>query len=641
MPLTDFINRISDIVSRKQEDLCISVIDRVQGLPIISKKPLEKAHEIFKEELLNLKWHDLERWIVSWIDPYQDRLQDLAVASRQAHNCCGANSVNVTIWNNFLRQIIKFNYLKEWIRERKILCAFSPAVDANYPLDENQDLEDLLIHAAEFLEISVGELLNKVYQEYARNFPPQDRSEVSTVVEVIAEIIYGYQHPRANLKPTIKPESEAERWFRAFHFNMNNDGRIEYTGGGASLNIADALAGLGILVHVFWPYHGKYLAVSSLFCCQGNNILRCFFDDKWNWKHCDFNQAGNESDGTGHEHPTRMSIIFPFSLKSPAVNIIDVNKTYQPTSQGRVIFQIKGYRSDEFFSSDTNPYETYESIPLSGRWRWKKGISYEIANDNAMQNVKKTNYNRVILSAFQYANIDDTKKLAKQCKQLKIHHEISSVFDDLAKVEKYCNKLLTLYKTAEERTAGMNAEELTMFTSWMGTEVFVAAPPMGKESLIQSFIRALKVREVFKLNWLYIHGNDIDISVTSPDYPEQNHEKLRNAMLFAKVAVFAALHLRSDLTHAPNTFEPSCSPKGFIALYQFAKDFANQFGHSHIYRLERNALQSKLIQKGYICGYEGIPNVIIVPVYWPDPLEGCSMTGAGDITSGTVAALAP
>jgi hypothetical protein len=327
-----------------------------------------------------------------------------------------------------------------------------------------------------------------------------------------------------------------------------------------------------------------------------------------------------------------------FSPKSTSINIPSVGKTYTPKGPGRVIFQIQGYRSDEFFSSKDQSYETYKNYPRFGRWQWEGKIGFQEANNKDMSDIRKIQYNRLILSAIQYEELKQTVKLANQCKNLKIHHEISGGFNRPSVVNEYCRTLLTLYKSAAERTAGMNAEELTTFTSWKDTEVFDAAPSSGKDSLIQSYFRATKVRYVFNLNWLYIHGNDIDITVTRSDYTEEKHINLRNAMLFAKVAVFAALHLRSDLKHVPDTFEPSCSPKGILALYQFARDFANQFGHS--YAPGRDALQKKIIQDGYICKHEKIPNVIVVPVYWPDPLEGCSMTGAGDITSGIVAALA-
>jgi hypothetical protein len=73
-------------------------------------------------------------------------------------------------------------------------------------------------------------------------------------------------------------------------------------------------------------------------------------------------------------------------------------------------------------------------------------------------------------------------------------------------------------------------------------------------------------------------------------------------------------------------------------LYQFARDFARQYGRSNE---GRERLQRQILLEGYVCGNGEIPSVVTVPVYWPDPHEDCSMTGAGDITSGVTAAMAP
>ena len=119
MLLREFIDRISSIFLITQESLCLSVLDKVQGLPIISKNPLEKTHEIFIEELRKLDWEDLERWILSWIDHYQNRLEDLANASGQAHNFFKSHYVNVNIWNNLLRQCLNFRDLEKKIENMK------------------------------------------------------------------------------------------------------------------------------------------------------------------------------------------------------------------------------------------------------------------------------------------------------------------------------------------------------------------------------------------------------------------------------------------------------------------------------------------------------------------------------------------
>jgi len=52
-------------------------------------------------------------------------------------------------------------------------------------------------------------------------------------------------------------------------------------------------------------------------------------------------------------------------------------------------------------------------------------------------------------------------------------------------------------------------------------------------------------------------------------------------------------------------------------------------------------LHRQILVEGYVDDLSGVPGLVVVPVYWPEPKQGFSATGAGDITSGVVAALAP
>jgi hypothetical protein len=90
---------------------------------------------------------------------------------------------------------------------------------------------------------------------------------------------------------------------------------------------------------------------------------------------------------------------------------------------------------------------------------------------------------------------------------------------------------------------------------------FSAAPAEGKDSLLQRLFRAIRVRDRFQLAWLYVHGNDIDIAVvdgaplrTETGKRREHLERLRDAMLLAKVTVFAALHVRSRIDKVEDRF---------------------------------------------------------------------------------------
>jgi hypothetical protein len=593
------------------------------------KSLLEKIDEIFKDYLYRLEWDDVGRWIQSWLLSHKQGLGELAETLAQARELLPSKShlSLVSAWNEKLREQVR-QLLTRGPDNRRILCAFSSAVDATC-----SDLMDLVQHAAAYKNITPEELLKQAHSEYQKD-RTKDRTEVSTVVEALAGIMFGYEHPRANLKPNLKPGSEAEMWGRRFVMDKQNTSLI-LSGGGASFNIADALAGLGFLSHGFWPYHPKLLSERRLPCVgeAKNRLFRRWFNNEWRWQESEFNEAGDIRDQTGFEHPVRLSLILSFS---PQSEIPLLGAPIHSADKGRVIFQFMGYRSAEFFKGGSS--ENWDAPPLFYRWRRLGSQGTEWATDEAMRHVGEIDYHRVILSSFHWASDEMLDKLREQCRGMRLHHEISARFESPAAVNQYCNALSEVYRICQEKTAGMNTDELAAFTSWHGTEVFTATLPDRKDSFLQSMFRAMKVREAFGLDWVYTHGNDIDITVVKSGKDPQYLNGLRDAMLLAKVVVFAALHVRAGLLTVKPEFELSCSPKGFLGLYQFARDFARQYGRSNE---GRERLQRQILLEGYVCGNGEIPSVVTVPVYWPDPHEDCSMTGAGDITSGVTAAMAP
>jgi len=639
-PLWKFIRKVAGISFFEQENRCIGVLDKVQGLPAISSVGLAKAAEAFRGELNRLNWGDVARWIEAEVPSYQKGIEQLADAAAQAHELAGSHAGMVTQWNDALRQQLILQQWAQTTAGRKILCAFSSAVDATYDLKNQPALDLLLNHAARFTGQSRDQLLSDAYRNYRSN--PVDRNEVATVEDVMAELMFSCEHPTASLKPVLKKNSQAEEWMRKFY--IDHPSRLRPGGGGGSFNIADALAGLGFTAHVFWPYHSQQLAEVPLSCLgshQVNDLQRCWFDPRMNWKGSPFQEAGNIKDSTGCPHPVRLSIPVSFSPQSPSVKVPGVTQPIRPAGTGRVIFQFAGYRSADFFTSIKASPGSWQAPTLFCRWRWHSKTQSEKvthAEAVAMKGVKDVNYHRLILSGCQRLEGDRLKELSRQCGGLRVHHEISATFDQREAVTKYCEFLRAVFSKAKARTAGINAEELQSFTSWHGTEVFAAVPPQWGESLLQRFLRAAWTREVFDLDWIYVHGNELDLAVVKPGAKKETYLGLRRAMLLAKVAVFAALNVRSDLSKVTSGFEPCCSPKGFLALYRFAHDLARQFAASEA---EQRRLHRQILVEGYVDDLSGVPGLVVVPVYWPEPKQGFSATGAGDITSGVVAALAP
>lgn len=541
-------------------------------------------------------------------------------------------------WNNALRHQLTPQQWAVTIAQRRILCAFSSAVDATYDVGIVGKLDVLLDHAADFATGGDrNQLMTAAFRNYRDN--PEDRKEVTTVEDAIAELMIGYRNPTAYLKPRLKRGSPAEKWMRQFYIDHRKS-KFNHGGGGASFNIAEVLAGLGFAAHVFWLYHSNWLAECSLLCLGEDHaeyLRRRWFGERWCWKDSPFQKRGGQADGTGSSHPVRLSIPMPFNSQSPPIQVSE-NESIEPAGTGRVIFQFIDplYCSANFFTSLRASPGSWQAPALF--CRWQRGSTPQHANAWAMRKVVGENYHRLILSGFARKG-KPLEMLSEQCSGLRIHHEISANFDEREEVDEYCEALRMIFIPAVAKTAGMNAEELQKFTSWHGTRVFEAVSSPWGESLLQRFLRATKVREVFDLDWIYVHGNELDIAVVKPGASEEVYDALKRAMLLAKVAVFAALNLRSKVavSNDPRRFEPTVSPKGFLALCRFAQDFARQFASE----AERKALQYQILDEGYAHDLQGIPGVVVVPVYWPEPEQEFSATGAGDICSGIVAALVP
>ena len=644
-PLLDFLTTLAEIKSKRMGGVCANVLETMMFLPesAYGKSLLEEIEKTFDHYIAYIdasESKEVGHWIRSWLLPYKQGLEELARTLKQARKLHHSEShlAIVVDWNNLLREQVQ-QLLEQDFSDRRLLCAFSSAVDATYALDSEDSLAKLVTHAADYLGTTPEQLREAACRQH--RIDPKDREKVATVVELLAALLFGYEHPRANNKPNLQLGSEAEKWARQF-FVQEQEKSLSLRGGGASVNILDALAGLGLSLDGFWPYHPQMLADCKLLCAGQENkrVYRRWFNEQWQWEQSDFSEAGNDRDGTRHEHPIRLSLICSFSARSPAIQAI--SDKVSPASKGRVIFQFRHHLA-EFFATGKKSTGNWDVKPGFHRWRYSDGVKPEPALDLNMQKVREAGYHRLILSAFHWADGETLQQLQAQCRDMSLHHEISGRFESAALVNQHLRALKKVYQYAGAKTAGMNDEELAAFTSWQRTEVFAAALPERKDSFLQAMFRALKVREVLSLDWLYLHGNDIDITVVSPEVlgappAEQYLKQLRDAMLLAKVAVFAALHVRAEVSPLTPDFELSCSPKGFLALHQFAREFARQYG---LDEQERAALQRDLLLKGYVCGNARIPSVVTVPVYWPDPHEDCSVTGAGDISSGVMAAMAP
>lgn len=151
----------------------------------------------------------------------------------------------------------------------------------------------------------------------------------------------------------------------------------------------------------------------------------------------------------------------------------------------------------------------------------------------------------------------------------------------------------------------------------------------GTAPLRDRFERARGLLDYHNADWIYVHGNEIDIAVWRKSACEKDIGiKLRDGMLFAKGAVVATMIQRSASSRwipmiNDQLSEEGLSAKGFQAVIEFASAF-----HGH---------EDALLSQGF-CEPDDGHGVAVAPVFWPGVAQYLSATGAGDYSSAVVAA---
>lgn len=181
----------------------------------------------------------------------------------------------------------------------------------------------------------------------------------------------------------------------------------------------------------------------------------------------------------------------------------------------------------------------------------------------------------------------------------------------------------------------------------------VILPLAGLGNLLQRFFLAYHTVQLLGLDWLYVHGNELDLAVWRPKAcgeVQGSGERLRKAMLLAKAAVVAAMIERTRSKAHKQEAEDrlrqqaSLAPKGFLALLAFARDFSEW-----VHRWARGQLGLQLDNKERIwrtlCSegfweLKGKFGVAIAPVFWPDLARYLNATGAGDFSTAIMATYA-
>ncbi len=139
-------------------------------------------------------------------------------------------------------------------------------------------------------------------------------------------------------------------------------------------------------------------------------------------------------------------------------------------------------------------------------------------------------------------------------------------------------ELARVLKAAGIREIGLNREELVLMTSLADTEFFWGTRPVGPESPLSIYQRAVKLLDAFKADVLYVHDIELDVLVRRKPKDESDSDTRnalsvqRRAMQLAKAAVPAMILGRAGADW--DTWQAVPSSESLMALIAFAREYA-------------------------------------------------------------------
>lgn len=262
------------------------------------------------------------------------------------------------------------------------------------------------------------------------------------------------------------------------------------------------------------------------------------------------------------------------------------------------------------------------------------------------------------VSSTGHDRLDQAKKAqldALRRAGIPIHTELSAGFDF-----SYLKRLVSgsPHDDASYWSGGLNHDELpgvadSVLRALQYREATrhppLVSPLAGPADLLQRFFLAYHTVQLLGLDWLYVHGNELDLAIWRPRACSRFQDfgtRLRDAMLLAKAAVVAAMIERTRApAHRQQAEEQlgqqaALAPKGLIALLAFARDFS-EWVHkwaedSAGLQLDKKDVRDRLCLDGSWESEESF-GVAVAPVFWPDLARYLNATGAGDFSSAVTA----
>ena len=529
----------------------------------------------------------------------------------------------------------------------KVLCGFNVVNDILFSLGQSHDLADLWGACG---RCSPG-------------LPIREPANLSDALACLVDII---NNPSKDGK--FYPDSATLEQIR----NGANSARLTSNShlGGAAGNMAYILGHMGAGVHLHCPYHSDQLEWKEL-----NTSVHCLeFEQTPDPKVKGSSSRPNLPYKTtaGFQAIPRWS--FP-QLKVTASEagrtlFIGRNPTLSPRPWNDVKVLWEG--SPEVWQGRWNtlrdawPYPSvFHTWDINGQTLEIKPVSSQHIEKLA----QTEEYDVALLRDVCYKPTSDLLQQARKAQLdalrnagVPIHVELSPGFDPVS-LRGYI--IGSSHPTRSHWSASLNQDELLQIVDRTVQSICyqppiprwnpsLLSPQVGPAGLLQRFRLAWHLMQILEFDWVYVHGNEMDITVWRPDKFDSGTElgsKLRDGMLLAKAAVVRAMierHAAPLLQQVVNGLllpGTALAAKGFWALLFFAYEFKNWAEE----QLEKEGKMSKkqiqdevkdiwngLLMNG-TCELGNDIGIAVAPVFWPDIAQFLNATGAGDYSSAVVA----
>ena len=518
---------------------------------------------------------------------------------------------------------------------RKVLCGFNVVNDLIFYLGSEDKFQAL-------------------WEKWGSPAPGRSSKEPKNLSEVLTCLIEILSDPAKQGKFRVNPDTLGDILQGAQQAGLEDDRFV----GGAAANNAYVLGHMGVEVHLHCPYHSNRL----------------------NWGEMASTVHYVELDGNGYnlstinpgqpDLPTRTTVGFQslpgwqmdqlgIQVKEPGRSLFiggDPASSPRPWNSVRVFWgqseRGKLWKGRWQNNPEVWPYPTVFGNPtVQGQIlqirpversviiRWAKQETYDVA---LLRDVGYRPGHGALLQARKEQL--DALRLAG----VPIHVEVSPGFDFALLQHLIAG---SPYKRSRRWSVALNADELLETTHSKDPYLFPGRPPrkpeLFRESLLQRFARAQHLMNRLSCDWIYVHGNELDLAVWRPEACPRGRrttfgKRLRDAMLLAKAAVVAAMIERTPHErlrhHVTDQLQrgPALAVKGFWALINFAEEFSEWAAARYGLQKQKDDMCQVLLKEGFYELKEF--GVAVAPVFWPSAIQNLNATGAGDYSSAVVAA---